>query len=64
MFSAEDNPESIFANQKEKKRSRLVLPEPQVSDMDLENIVKMGHTTDSIRSMVDENPTRLVYFYC
>ncbi|KAI6225702.1 hypothetical protein M3Y95_00725000 [Aphelenchoides besseyi] len=54
---AEDNPESIFAKKHEKKRSRLVLPEPQVSDMDLENIVKMGQMTDSVRSMVDENPT-------
>ncbi|KAI6178763.1 hypothetical protein M3Y98_00537000 [Aphelenchoides besseyi] len=54
---AEDNPESIFAKKHEKKRSRLVLPEPQVSDVDLENIVKMGQMTDSVRSMVDENPT-------
>uniref|UniRef100_A0A914CX42 Uncharacterized protein n=1 Tax=Acrobeloides nanus TaxID=290746 RepID=A0A914CX42_9BILA len=54
---AEDNPESIFAAKHEKKRSKMVLPEPQISDKDLEDIVKIGHVTDSIRELVDTNPT-------
>lgn len=58
MFRAEDNPESIFAAKHEKKRSKMVLPDPQISDKDLEDIVKIGHVTDSIRELVDTNPTR------
>jgi pre-mRNA-splicing factor CDC5/CEF1 len=54
---ADDNPESIFAQKQEHKRSKLVLPEPQVSDKELEDIVKIGQTSDSIRELIDENPT-------
>lgn len=57
---AEDNPQSIFAEKHEKKRSKLVLPEPQISDKELEDIVKIGHASDSVRELVDANPTRYV----
>lgn len=54
---ADDNPESIFSQKQEHKRSKLVLPEPQVSDKELEDIVKIGQTSDSIRELIDDNPT-------
>ncbi|KAE9555170.1 hypothetical protein FO519_001594 [Halicephalobus sp. NKZ332] len=54
---AEDNPESIFAQKQDHKRSKLVLPTPQVTDQELEAIVKIGQASDSIRELVDENPT-------
>ena len=59
-FRAEDNPQSIFAEKHEKKRSRLLLPEPQISDKELDEIIKIGHASDTIRELVDENPTRSV----
>lgn len=54
---AEDNPESIFSQKQDHKRSKLVLPTPQVTDQELETIGKIGQASDSIRELVDENPT-------
>ncbi|KAK0425356.1 hypothetical protein QR680_009158 [Steinernema hermaphroditum] len=54
---AEDTPESIFAKKHEKKRSKLILPAPQISDQEMEEIIKIGNVADSVRNMVDENPT-------
>uniref|UniRef100_A0A914R958 Uncharacterized protein n=1 Tax=Parascaris equorum TaxID=6256 RepID=A0A914R958_PAREQ len=34
----DENPESIFAQKVEKKRSKLVLPTPQISDSEMEQI--------------------------
>ncbi|CAD5206576.1 unnamed protein product [Bursaphelenchus okinawaensis] len=53
----EDAPASIFDSKKPKLRSKLTLPEPQVTELDLENIVKMGQMSESVRSIVDENPS-------
>ncbi|KAF1594287.1 UNVERIFIED_CONTAM: Cell division cycle 5-like protein, partial [Eudyptes robustus] len=53
----EDAPTSIFDSKKPKLRSKLTLPQPQVSENDLESIVKMGQMTESVRSIVDENPS-------
>ena len=58
LFRAEETPETIFAQKAEKKRSKLVLPSPQISDKEMEEIVKIGQATDSIRELSDENPTR------
>uniref|UniRef100_A0A915NGG4 Myb-like domain-containing protein n=1 Tax=Meloidogyne floridensis TaxID=298350 RepID=A0A915NGG4_9BILA len=52
----EDLPESIFGEKHEKKRSKLILPEPQISDKELEDIIKIGHVSDSVRELVDDNP--------
>ncbi|CAD6189739.1 unnamed protein product [Caenorhabditis auriculariae] len=52
----EDNHDAVF-NIKEKKRSKLVLPEPQISDRELEQIVKIGHATDSVRQFHDATAT-------
>ncbi|KAL3111728.1 hypothetical protein niasHT_011015 [Heterodera trifolii] len=53
----EDAPQSIFSEKHEKKRSKLLLPEPQISDKELDDIIKIGHASDSIRELVDDNPT-------
>ena len=53
----EDLPQSIFSEKHEKKRSKLLLPEPQISDKELDEIIKIGHASDSVRELVDENPT-------
>lgn len=54
---AEDNPESIFSEKHEKKRSKLLLPDPQISDAELDDIIKIGHVSDTVRELVDDNPT-------
>ncbi|TKR93366.1 hypothetical protein L596_007838 [Steinernema carpocapsae] len=54
---AEETPESIFSKKIDKKRSKLILPAPQISDQEMEEIVKIGNVADSVRNMVDENPT-------
>ncbi|CAG9537006.1 unnamed protein product [Cercopithifilaria johnstoni] len=54
---AEGNPESIFEQKVEKKRSKLILPSPQISDKEMEEIVKIGQATDTIREFSDNNPT-------
>ncbi|EDV25235.1 uncharacterized protein TRIADDRAFT_37778 [Trichoplax adhaerens] len=36
------------------KRSKLVLPAPQVSDAELEEIVKMGYTSENVKASAEE----------
>ncbi|XP_046848614.1 cell division cycle 5-related protein-like [Xenia sp. Carnegie-2017] len=43
-----NNPDHI------KKRSKLVLPKPQVSDAELEEVVKMGFASESARASVED----------
>lgn len=38
-----------------KKRSKLVLPEPQVSEQDMQQVIKLGKATDSAKEVVSEN---------
>ncbi|WKX89349.1 hypothetical protein Q1695_008750 [Nippostrongylus brasiliensis] len=52
----EDEPESVFKN-KEKKRSKLILPAPQISDREMEQIIKIGHASDSVRQYADGGAT-------
>jgi len=40
-----------------KKRSKLVLPAPQISDMELEQVVKLGQATEMAKQQVSENGT-------
>ncbi|CDW57868.1 cell division cycle 5 protein like [Trichuris trichiura] len=50
--------DAMFAKlQKEKKRSKLVLPEPQITDTELESIVKLGKANETIRdlALLNEN---------
>lgn len=58
-FRSEETPESIFSKKTEKKRSKLVLPAPQISEKEMEEIIKIGQATESVKEMSDENPTRL-----
>lgn len=37
-----------------RKRSKLVLPEPQISDRELETIIKVGQASEAVRSQVDD----------
>lgn len=51
-----------------KKRSKLILPEPQVSDQDMQQVIKLGRASDSARDVVLESgiePTHdLLGDYC
>uniref|UniRef100_A0A915LH67 Uncharacterized protein n=1 Tax=Meloidogyne javanica TaxID=6303 RepID=A0A915LH67_MELJA len=40
-----------------KRSEALILPEPQISDKELEDIIKIGHISDSVRELVDDNPS-------
>ncbi|CAF3588977.1 unnamed protein product [Adineta steineri] len=40
-----------------KKRSKLVLPAPQISDLELEQVVKLGQATEMAKQQVSENGT-------
>ncbi|CAF0742748.1 unnamed protein product [Rotaria sp. Silwood1] len=40
-----------------KKRSKLVLPAPQISDMELEQVVKLGQATEIAKQQVSESGT-------
>jgi pre-mRNA-splicing factor CDC5/CEF1 len=40
-----------------KKRSKLVLPAPQISDIELEQVVKLGQATEIAKQQVSENGT-------
>lgn len=40
-----------------KKRSKLVLPAPQISDMELEQVVKLGQATEIAKQQVSETGT-------
>ncbi|KAF8366135.1 cdc-5L [Pristionchus pacificus] len=53
---AEAEPEAIFAKN-EKKRSKLVLPAPQISDQEMESIIKIGQASDSVHQFADGSAT-------
>ncbi|VDD88616.1 unnamed protein product [Enterobius vermicularis] len=57
---SEETPESIFSKKTEKKRSKLVLPAPQISEKEMEEIIKIGQATESVKEMSDENPTSML----
>lgn len=38
-----------------KKRSKLVLPEPQITDQELQNVVKLGRASDIAKEVVQES---------
>ncbi|XP_026681581.1 cell division cycle 5-like protein isoform X2 [Diaphorina citri] len=51
-----DIPTAMLQNlEPEKKRSKLVLPEPQISDMELEQVVKLGRATEVAREVAIES---------
>lgn len=38
-----------------KKRSKLVLPDPQISDQDMQQVIKLGKASDTAREIVSES---------
>ncbi|CAJ0956739.1 unnamed protein product, partial [Mesorhabditis belari] len=54
---AEEDASGKVFEQREKKRSKLILPSPQISEKELEEIVKIGHATEAISQYADEAPT-------
>jgi pre-mRNA-splicing factor CDC5/CEF1 len=52
----EDEPNMVF-KQNEKKRSKLILPAPQISDKEMEQIIKIGHASDSVHQFADGSAT-------
>lgn len=53
-------PQELLNNEEPaKKRSKLVLPSPQISDVEMEQIVKLGRHSEAARdSVVDDDSTR------
>ncbi|XP_033608501.1 cell division cycle 5-like protein [Cryptotermes secundus] len=50
-----DIPMAMLQNQEPaKKRSKLVLPEPQISDQELQQVVKMGRASEAAREVATE----------
>lgn len=53
-----DVPMAMLQNQEPaKKRSKLVLPEPQISDSELQQVVKLGRASEAARGAVSESGT-------
>ncbi|RZF40584.1 hypothetical protein LSTR_LSTR007467 [Laodelphax striatellus] len=53
-----DVPMAMLQNQEPaKKRSKLVLPEPQISDTELQQVVKLGRASEAARGAVTESGT-------
>ncbi|KAK6635552.1 CDC5 cell division cycle 5-like protein [Polyplax serrata] len=51
-----DVPSAILQGQDPvKKRSKLVLPEPQISDQELQQVVKLGRTSEMAREVASES---------
>ncbi|CEF66750.1 SANT/Myb domain and Homeodomain-like and Myb domain and Domain of unknown function DUF3351 domain-containing protein [Strongyloides ratti] len=48
-------PETIFKRPDEIKRSRLTLPTPQVTDKEIEEIVKLGKINQLAKGMIDDS---------
>ncbi|XP_072391983.1 cell division cycle 5-like protein [Diabrotica undecimpunctata] len=51
-----DIPQAMLQNQEPaKKRSKLVLPEPQISDQEMHQVVKLGKASEAAREIVTES---------
>ncbi|XP_013791247.2 cell division cycle 5-like protein [Limulus polyphemus] len=55
-----DVPTAMFSGNMEpvKKRSKLILPDPQISDMELEQVVKVGKANEIAREIIDEGANK------
>ncbi|CAL1262545.1 unnamed protein product [Larinioides sclopetarius] len=56
-----DIPSAMLAGNFEpaKKRSKLVLPEPQISDAELEQVVKLGKASETAREAAEESGSKV-----
>ncbi|XP_053212164.1 cell division cycle 5-like protein [Panonychus citri] len=50
-----DAPLAITADDTPRKRSKLVLPEPQISDVELEQVVKLGKASLTVKEIAEES---------
>ena len=53
-----DLPQMANSEEPSKKRSKLVLPEPQISDAELEQVVKLGKASETVKESVEESGNR------
>ncbi|XP_043235197.1 cell division cycle 5-like protein [Amphibalanus amphitrite] len=54
-----DIPDALLQNQEPaKKRSKLVLPSPQITDQELEQVVKVGKASEAVRELAEEGTDR------
>jgi len=54
-----DMPVTLQLNEEpSRKRSKLVLPEPQISDVDLEQVVKLGRASEAAKEAASESGTK------
>lgn len=49
-----DLPPSLLSSEPVRKRSKLVLPEPQISEQELEQVVKLGRASETAREAAQE----------
>src|SRR5687767_6428652 len=45
-------------NELQRKRSKLILPEPQISDMELEQVVKLGKVSEAAKDAAIESGSK------
>lgn len=45
-------------NEPQRKRSKLILPEPQITDMELEQVVKLGKASEAAKEAAIESGTK------
>ncbi len=48
----------VQGEEPQRKRSKLVLPEPQISDMELEQVVKLGKASEAAKEAASETGSR------
>lgn len=53
-----DMPLTMIGDEPQRKRSKLVLPEPQISDLELEQVVKLGRASEAAKEAASESGTR------
>ncbi|XP_058788836.1 cell division cycle 5-like protein [Phymastichus coffea] len=54
-----DMPANMMNNEPLRKRSKLVLPEPQISDKELQQVVKLGRASETAREIALESGNHL-----
>lgn len=53
-----DMPMTMISDEPTRKRSKLVLPEPQISDVELEQVVKLGRASEAAKEIASESGSR------
>ncbi|CAL8079438.1 unnamed protein product [Orchesella dallaii] len=53
-----DMPVTMMNDEPQRKRSKLVLPEPQISDIELEQVVKLGRASEAAKEAASESGTK------